>query len=127
MYEDKLILFVDDDTNITTLYSSVFSHAGFNYQIAHNALQAEQLIKTKKPHLLLLDIMLPDKNGLEILREIKADPETQGIMVWMLSNLGDIDTRTKASELGASEYIIKAQFTPNQVVERIKQYLDNGS
>jgi len=123
MYDDKLIIFVDDDSDITTLYSAVFSNSGFKYLIARSGAEAKTLLQTQKPYLLLLDIMLPDTSGLDILKEIKSNPATKDITVWMLSNLGDVDTQTKAKDLGATEYIVKAQYTPNQVIEKIKAFL----
>jgi len=124
MNDDNLIMFVDDDPYISDLYASVFSRANLNYLVAHTGKEARSILTSRKPRLLLLDIMLPDTSGLDLLKEVKSNPQTSAVVVWMLSNLGDVSTQEKSRQLGAAEYIIKAQLTPNQVVDRIKAYLN---
>lgn len=116
------ILFVDDDQHIVQLYTAVFSKAGFNFSIASNGLEAIEKAGTEKPDLLLLDIMLPDLNGLEVLKKIKQNPQTADITVWMITNLPEQMNEATATSYGASDYLVKSAHTPKQVVEKIRAF-----
>ena len=116
------ILFVDDDQHIVQLYSAVFSKAGFNFSTASNGLEAIEKAGTEKPDLLLLDIMLPDLNGLEVLKKLKQNPQTADITVWMLTNLPEQMNEETAQSYGATDYLVKSAYTPKQVVEKIESY-----
>ena len=73
---NKKILMIDDDLAFLELYGTVFNSAGFNFSVAKNGIEALEKAKLEKPDLILLDIMLPDINGLEVLKRLKRDPET---------------------------------------------------
>ena len=81
------------------------------------------MIKEKRPDLILLDIILPKKDGFEILKIIKADKELKDIPVILLTNLSQKDEVKKGLKLGAQGYLIKAHFMPSEVVKKIKQTL----
>ncbi len=117
--EGKKILFVDDDQHIVQLYTAVFTRAGFNFSIATNGLEAIEKAAAEKPDLLLLDIMLPDLNGLEVLKKLKQNPQTSDITVWMLTNLPEQLNQETAQSYGASDYLVKSAYTPKQVLEKI--------
>lgn len=119
MMPGKKILFVDDDQHIVQLYSAVFSKAGFNFSTASNGLEAIEKASTEKPDLLLLDIMLPDLNGLDVLKKLKQNPQTADITVWMITNLPEQMNEATAVSYGASGYLVKSAHTPKQVVEKI--------
>ena len=80
-------------------------------------------MKSGKPDLVLLDLILPGIDGFEVLSKMKEDPELQGIPVIILSNLGQRDDVQKGIDLGAKDYLIKAHFTPGEIVEKIKATL----
>ena len=82
-----------------------------------------ELAKKEKPDLIILDILLPKKNGVSFLKELKKEPEIASIPVVALSNYDHPETRKMALEFGAKEYIIKTDFTPKEIVEKIKGYL----
>ena len=121
----KKILFVDDDQHIVQLYSAVFSKAGFNFSTASNGLEAIEKAGTEKPDLLLLDIMLPDLNGLEVLKKLKQNPQTADITVWMLTNLPEQMNEETAQSYGASDYLVKSAYTPKQVISKILAFFDS--
>ena len=119
------ILFVDDDQHIVQLYSAVFSKAGFNFSTASNGLEAIEKAGTEKPDLLLLDIMLPDLNGLEVLKKLKQNPQTADITVWMITNLPEQMNEETAQSYGASDYLVKSAYTPKQVISKILAFFDS--
>ncbi len=123
---NKKILLVDDDVTFVNLYSAVFKARNMNFSLAQNG--AEALIKVaEKPDLILLDIMLPDINGLDVLKKLKQDSNTKDITVWVLSNLSSQSNIDNAKELGAEDYILKASHTPNQVIDKINNYFQSSS
>lgn len=118
-YQNQKILLVDDDPSFARLYSKAFQARGFNFSVAATGSQAIEKINLEKPKLILLDIMLPDINGFELLQRIKHDPESSLTPVWMISNLGDQSAKNKSKSLGALKFIEKASTTPNQVCAKI--------
>ena len=119
----KKILLVDDDPVFTQLYASVFNSTGLNCILAEHGLEALDTAKEEKPDLILLDIMMPDINGFDVLKRLKANPTTAQIPVWMLTNLAEqIDQETAAS-LGAGGYLVKSTNTPKQVCQKIDAFL----
>jgi len=119
----KKILLVDDDPTFTRLYGSVFKIQGLNFSIATNGVEALQKTVSEKPDLILLDIMLPDISGMEVLEKLKGDPQTKHITVWMITNLAEQLNQETAASLGATDYLVKASNTPLKIVEKIKAFL----
>ena len=116
------ILLVDDDPTITQLYSSVFRIQKINFSIAKNGAEGLQKASEEQPDLILLDIMLPDINGFDVLKRLKEDPRTNKITVWVISNLAEQVNKDTAKSLGAQDYLVKASNTPNQVVAKINSF-----
>lgn len=119
----KNILLVEDDPFLIDIYRSKLKEVGFSVDTAEDGEQAITKMKDKKPDLVLLDIVLPDIDGWEILKQIKTDPELKDLKVVILSNLGQKNEVEKGVELGAVKYLIKAHFTPSEVVSEIKKIL----
>lgn len=118
------ILIVEDDTFLSKMYYDKLSLEGiFEVQTTESGERALSLIKEVKPDLVLLDIMLPDINGVQVLKEMKKDRGLSDAHVLMLSNLNEKDYISESLSLGADGYLIKAHFTPNEVVDKIKQVL----
>ena len=91
-----------------------------------SAIDGEEGIKkvlAEKPDLVLLDLILPNEDGFEVLSKIKADPKVSQIPIIILSNLSQKEDIDKGMKLGAADYIIKAQFTPEEIVEKVKNIL----
>src|SRR4030065_1570308 len=116
------ILLVDDDPTFIQLYSSVFRIQKINLSIAKNGIEAIQKASEEQPNLILLDIMLPDINGFDVLKRLKEDPRTNKITVWVFSNLAEQINKDTAKSLGAQDYLVKASNTPNQVVAKINSF-----
>jgi|SRR3989344_1425704 len=121
----KKILLVDDDANILGLYSAVFRHFGFNFSLAKNGKEAIEKAKVEKPALILLDIMLPDINGFGVLRNLKESTDTKDVPIWMLSVLAEQSNQDRALDLGADRYLVKSAYTPQQICEKIKDFLES--
>jgi CheY-like chemotaxis protein len=107
----KKVLLADDDPSFTQLCTSIFQSAGINFSIAQNGLEAIEKAKNEQPTLILLDIMMPDIDGFEVLKKLKQDPTTSNIPVWMLTNLAQQLNQETAVSLGAEGYIVKAETT----------------
>lgn len=119
----KQILLVEDDPFLIDIYTTRLKEAGFAVVVALDGQEALNKIKKEKPDLVLLDIVLPQIDGWEILREIKSDQNLKDLPVIILSNLGQKEEVEKGVTLGASRYLIKAHYTPSEVVAEIKKIL----
>ncbi|OGM73955.1 hypothetical protein A2382_04870 [Candidatus Woesebacteria bacterium RIFOXYB1_FULL_38_16] len=106
------------------MYSEKFKIEGFTTVIAEDGEKAINLILELNPSFILLDIMLPKFSGLDLLAQIKHNPTTTNIPVIALTNLAQKEEAQKALSLGAKEYLVKAMFTPEEVVDKVKQYLN---
>jgi len=117
------ILIVEDDFFIRELYQRQLLKEGYLVEVAVDG--AEGLVKANdfRPHLILLDIMLPKLNGLDLLRTIKTKPETKDIPVILLTNLGQESVIKEGFTLGAEGYLIKSAYTPSQIIEEVKNFL----
>lgn len=115
------ILIIEDDYFMCDLYEKELTKAG--YQVATAADGADGLVQSAnlKPNLILLDIMLPKLNGLDLLRTLKTKDETKDIPVLLLTNLGQESVIKEGFQLGAEGYFIKTSYTPSQMIEEIKQ------
>jgi len=120
----KHILLVEDDPFLIDIYTTKMKESGFVVEVASDGESALRKIKEKTPSLVILDIVLPQLDGWEILRQIKSDPKLKKIKIIILSNLGQKEEVEKGVELGATKYLIKAHYTPSQVVEEIKKIYD---
>lgn len=119
----KSILLIEDDPFIADIYLTKLKESGFEVEIAEDGEKGLEKIKTKKPDLLLLDIVLPNINGWEFLGKIKKDPALQRIKVIILSNLEQKPEIEKGLRLGAEKYLIKAHYTPSDVVAEVRKIL----
>src|SRR3972149_5847319 len=120
------ILLVEDDSFLRDLISQKLKREGFNILEALDGEDALKKAKSEKPHLILLDLILPGIGGFETLKQIRADDEIGKTPVIGLSNRGQKDDVEKAKRLGATDYLIKAYNTPGEIVGRIKQILANN-
>jgi len=119
----KKILIIEDDSFLSEMYSTKLTQDGFEVEVAIDGKQGLEKIKSVKPDLVLLDIVLPKMDGFEILENTKKDKELQDIPIILLTNLGQKNEIEKGLSLGADEYIIKAHFTPTAVVAKVKEVL----
>ncbi len=120
----KKILLVEDEDAIRELYKRQLDLAGFQTFAFPNGTQAIESLKTNQYNIALLDIMLPDINGLEILKTIKQNPATKALPCLMLTNLGQDEIIKEGFSIGAEGYLIKASMTPNQIVQEVNNALN---
>jgi len=123
----RSILLVEDDPFLIDIYTTKLKEGGFSVEVADDGEIALKKLNEKSPELLLLDIVLPQVDGWEILEEIKSQREKgknfQNLKIVVLSNLGQKEEVEKGSTLGIDKYLIKAHYTPSEVVEEIKKIL----
>ncbi len=119
----KKILIIEDDKFLRELISRKLSDEGFNIQEAVDGEEGLKKIKEGKPDLILLDLILPSIDGFEVLSRMKEDPGVSAIPVIILSNLGQKEEVERGLKLGAADYLIKAHFTPGEIIEKIKNIL----
>ena len=117
------ILLVEDDPFLVDIYSQKLRKAGFDVSVETDGSKVLNAIKTQKPELLMLDIVLPEMDGWEILGEIGKDAQFSALKVMVFSNLGQKAEVEKGIKLGAVKYLIKADYTPSEVVEEVKKLL----
>jgi CheY-like chemotaxis protein len=117
-----LILVADDDPDIVTLVSAVLRRAGFEVVEASDGAEALELVRTRRPQLTVLDISMPKLDGLEVLRFIRAEPESAGLPVVLLSaRAQEADVRDGYAQ-GASKYVRKP-FSPRELVDVVLELL----
>jgi len=119
----KKILLVEDDPLIVEIYTRKLREEGFEVEVAEDGEIALSKLKEKDFNLLVLDIVLPYLTGFEALRKIRKEPKLKDLKVLVLSNLGQKSDIERASELGVLRYLIKAHYSPSEVVEEIKKLL----
>lgn len=99
-------------------------NTGFNVSFAVNGEEALKKIKEQMPQLILLDLVLPGIDGFEVLKQVKANERMDGIAIIILSNLGQQGEVERGIRLGADDYLIKAHFTPDEIIQKAKMILE---
>jgi len=117
----KKILFIEDESTLQKTLTDILTQAGYKVISALDGEIGLRLAKKEKPDLILLDIILPRVDGFEILKKIKEDPELKEIPVIVLTNLEKMEDVEKAIQLGAKTYLVKTQYTIEEVMEKIKK------
>lgn len=117
------IVIVEDDKFLRELITQKVRKEGYEVVEAINGEDGVAKTKAEKPDLVLLDLILPGIDGFEVLRQIKEDVESSVIPVVILSNLGQKDDVERGMKLGASDYLVKAHFTPGEILAKIKTIL----
>ena len=119
------VLIIEDEEILAKVLQEKFEKEKFTAQIVSDGGLAFSTAKSFKPDAILLDIILPNKDGIQILQELKADPELQSVPVIIMSNLGEDEKIKTALSMGAVDYLVKTQHPINEVVEKVKNYLVN--
>lgn len=117
------IAIIEDDPTINQMYRMKFEATSFEVQLASDGEQGVALVESFRPDLILLDMQMPKMNGYETLKEIRSHDWGKNIPVIILTNLGEEEAPKELRELGIENYIVKADLTPSQVVERVKETL----
>lgn len=121
------VMVAEDDKFLTKVYESKFKHEGFDIIIARDGEDVIQKLAADRPDILLLDLVMPKKNGFDVLAYIKTNPSLNGMPVLILSNLGQEADIKKGLELGAVDFIVKSETSISDVVEKIKHHLGTAN
>lgn len=119
--EKKKILIVEDDNFVAEVYFAKLSEMGYDSVLAQNGQEGMEMLKKNKVDLILLDILMPVMNGMEMLNEVKKSEEWKNIPVILLTNVGEKESIQKVREMGIKNYLIKSHFTPAEVIEKIEE------
>jgi len=119
----KKILFVEDEQTLQKALKEVLEKEGYNVLPASNGEEGLSSAKEQKPNLILLDLILPKMDGFEVLKNLKADNECREIPVIVLTNLEGSSDVGRAIELGATTYLVKAQYSLDEVTKKIKEVI----
>ena len=119
----KQILLVEDDPFLIDIYTTKLKEEGFEVDVAEDGSEALRKLKERKPDLLILDIVLPHIDGWALLRKVRENLKLKNLKVIILSNLGQKADVEKGMRFQIEKYLIKAHFTPGQVIEEIKKTL----
>jgi DNA-binding response OmpR family regulator len=118
------VAIIEDDIAIVQMYRTKFENEGYEVATAPDGASGLELIETFKPDIILLDLMMPNMNGLDMLKQLRSQAGGRDAKVVVLTNMGDTETATKVYKMAANDYIVKAEMTPKQVAERVKALLD---
>lgn len=119
----KTILIIEDDKFLRELIAQKLLKEDYRVSEAVDGEEGIRKIKEEKPDLILLDLILPGIDGFEVLTKMRDDPEISSIPAIILSNLGQKEDVERGLKLGAKDYLIKAHFTPGEIIEKIKKAL----
>lgn len=117
------IAIIEDDPVINQMYRMKFESEGFEVEVAENGLKGVEIIKQFQPDIALLDLQMPQMNGDEALVEIRKLPNGKELPIMILTNLGEEEAPKSLRSLGIHSYIVKADLTPKQVVQRVQAAL----
>jgi DNA-binding response OmpR family regulator len=117
------IAIIEDDPVISQMYRMKFEADGFLVEAAENGLLGVELVEKMRPDVILLDMQMPEMNGDEALAKIRSTENGKDILVLVLTNMGEEEAPKNLRALGIHSYIVKADLTPRQVVERVKEAL----
>lgn len=119
----KTVLLVEDNDFIRNMYQLKLAKSGLTVVEAADGTMALEKLRTFKPDLILLDLMMPNVSGIDVLKELNKQSVVPDLPVIVLTNVMNPATVNEAKELGARDYIIKTDLTPSQVVDKLKPYL----
>ncbi len=122
----KVILIVEDNSLLAGMYQEIFRSRGYEVDIGFDGEEAIGKLEalSQKPAIILLDILLPRRDGFEVLRYIKENDNLKNIPVIILTNLKKVGDAEKALELGAVLYLIKTDYTPKQIVGKVEEVIE---
>ncbi len=120
----KKVLIIEDDKFLRELLGKKLSSLGYNVVLAVDGEEGLEKIKSEKPNIVLLDLILPGINGFEVLEKSKKDPTINEIPIIILSNLGQSEDIERGLKLGAKDFLVKAHFTPQEIVNKLQAVLN---
>ncbi|PJE73027.1 MAG: response regulator [Candidatus Tagabacteria bacterium CG10_big_fil_rev_8_21_14_0_10_40_13] len=120
----RKILFVEDEERLRNLMEEHLKEAGYEVFTAADGEIGLKILDEKKPDLVILDLILPKKDGFEFLEEMNSQPETKGIPVVIFTNLEEKFDIERAAAYGVRAYLVKANYKPHEVVEKVNKILN---
>jgi len=122
MTKKAKILMIEEERFLRKVYRNRLTKAGFDFVGATNGIEGLNKVVFERPDLIILDLVLPQKNGFEVLRELKRNKNTRQIPVMILTNLGEKKEIEKAFGLGAKDFLIKTEVSLDEVLKKIEKY-----
>ena len=119
----KKILIIEDEKILGEMYRDILVHAGFEISWTRSAEEGIETLPKAKPDLILLDILLPRASGIGFIKQLREQKEFSSTPVVAFSNYDEPATKKEALSLGAKDYLIKTNYTPQEIVDKIKGYL----
>ncbi|OGZ56742.1 MAG: hypothetical protein A3H64_01655 [Candidatus Ryanbacteria bacterium RIFCSPLOWO2_02_FULL_45_11c] len=119
----QTVLIVDDDEFLLEMYALKFKEEGFTVEIAETGKDALTKIESVKPDVVLLDVVLPEMDGFAVLQKMRPEKKSGLPIIVLLTNLSQKDDTERGMRLGADDYVVKAHFTPSEVVEKVRKLL----
>jgi DNA-binding response OmpR family regulator len=122
----KKILIIEDERGLREMYGYKLEKEGYTVFLAPEGRSGIEIAKKELPDLILLDVLMPDLNGFEVLRILRSDPLTENLKIFVFSNLGQEDEVERGLQEGADKYLIKANLTPGQLLGKIEETMTEG-
>lgn len=122
--KQKKVLIVDDEPNVREIYYNEFTKSGFKVTLAADGEEGLLKAGSETPDLILLDVMMPKMSGIDVLKALKSNQLTKDIPILLLTNLGEEQIIKEGFGLGADGYLLKVSYTPAQVVQESKKFLE---
>ena len=119
------IIIIEDNPTISQMYRMKFEADGFDVRIANNGKIGVDVVRSFQPDVILLDLQMPEMNGVEALQLIRADDSSKTTPVVVLTNLGEEEAPKELASLDVHSYIVKANYTPRQVVAHVKEIIES--
>ena len=123
MSEEKYVLIVEDDPFYSSIYKTKVEKEGIQSVLVHDGAAAMAAVQKKKPSLIVLDLIMPGKDGFQVLEELKADPAFKDLVVLVLSNLSQDEDIKRVMDMGATEYLIKSNVPLQEVIAKVRSYI----
>lgn len=123
MTEGKYVLVVEDDPFYSKIYKTKLAKENIEAEVVNNGDEALKTVKKARPGFVLLDLIMPGKDGFETLKELRADPNLSSVPIIVLSNLSQEEDVKRVMESGATEYLVKANVPIQDVINKVKQHL----
>jgi DNA-binding response OmpR family regulator len=117
--QTKTILLADDEQFVLVAYKDGLENAGYNVLLAHDGTETLDVMRSARPDLVLLDLIMPKLNGFEVLQAVQADAELSTIPIAVFTNLSQLSDEQEARRLGAVDFIVKADVSLNDLVARV--------
>lgn len=119
----KKLLVADDEQFISTAYSDGLQRAGFTVLVTHDGAEALEKIKSERPDLVLLDLIMPKMDGFEVLKKVKADPQVKATPIVILTNLSQETDVDEVKKLGAVDFVVKSDISLQDLIAKVSNLL----